>query len=846
MSKKIFWTTLAILCLLITSQGLSQRSFNGHTASASAEQQFILVIRDSQNRTEDEFYDVTMRTLYYARLNYDELDLATTAIWPRLGQYSAILILTESLEKISPLQSGDLLAYVDNGGGLAMMKPGWNPALAPLFGYQAGMQVEFAEQYEAETGVHFVSDFFPGLKGLVLSSKLIPGHSRLDLPPPQTDQARVLVTTDSGKPVAWQTRYGQGRTIFWNSDFATTRDSRGMVVQSVLSVQPVAALPIANFATYQIDDFPAAVSTEKLEPIKSEYDMTMVDFYHQVWVPDVMAVSERYDVPYTFLIPFNYNPLIEPPFDFKEWEHAKVTIDGQEVEYATLVSHLVAQGHEMGLHGYNHVSLLAIPDYWIPNRDREAWDAAALLVDAQKLLDAEQIVERLSAQARNLGLTVQEQAQLDDAERALKLATEDKYNGAANLLQAKTDLDTLTAKERAGGLTPKEKSVKTLAAQKVELAGQQKLAEAQSLVTLDEAALRAIVLNEARATATAAGADKIAEAAQVLAELEQKAEDNMALGLAEASRRWEADNIGPQPVTYVPPNNIFHPAGLRALRRGFPTINILAGVYTGHFPTGGHREYGPEVWDDYFFTIPRITAEYTMTPSSRYSMISMLGTMGVWTHFVHPDDVFHTPGNYPLSSFHRNPNSLPWRGDHTGEKNGYYYHMIEWLDFNEENFPWMRYTRTDESYEILSTHFDNEATIEISPDALRLNSAHSSFYFVRINNGQRIDLNGINDAQLVDVHHGEGYRLYVLRGLESKVTMDLLPAQETDTLPPPPVTITPLPQPTAEENVVDYQSSDTWGMAPIPTTEPTETPVVTATPDFGAIPIPTPTMRSRR
>ncbi len=813
--------------------------------SASTPEQFILYVHDSGDSFDKDIFETTTRTLHYSRLKYDTLDLDKAQIWPRLDQYSAILFVAESLDKIGNLQAPHILEYVANGGGVAVTYRGWNPRLAPLFGYRAGTRAEFFEKYETETGVHFIADFFPGVKGLSLSREIVPGHALYNLPLSLESQTRVVATSDSGRPLAWMNQYGQGRTIFWNTDFLTTRDARGFVIQSVQSVQPVAVLPIANFATYQIDDFPAAVSTQKIEPIKTEYDMTMVDFYNTVWVPDMMEVSQRYNIPYTFFIPFNYNPYIEPEFDFKEWDHAKIEVDNQELTYSIYISHLVAQQHELGLHGYNHVSLLVAPNYWIPERDVGDWLYAQNLLDAWQIVTAYETLELLSAQEQARSLSAEERTEKEEATEVIAKAVETKITEIDSLVEADKIIEELTAKERQKiELTPKEVSVKNVAHQKIDKAGDAKLIEAYEIVSLPEEEIAAIAVGQAQTTVVDAGEQQISQAATTAAEMEQQAEDNMVLALATASQRWDEDNLGPQPVSYVPPNNIFHPAGTRALLRGFPTLKIMAGVYTGHFDTGGEREYGPEVWNADFFAIPRITAEYTLTPSSRFTMISMLSLMGVWTHFVHPDDVFHTPENYPLSSFHRNPNSLPWRGDHTGNKDGYYYHVIEWLDFNEENFPWLRYTYTNESFDILKTHLENHVTVRLSPDELELLGNDPSYYFVRVNNGQRIDLTALGGAQFLDVHQGEGYRLYTLRGVKKEVTLKLLPSENVDTLslPRTQATLTISTQP---ENVLDFQSQDAWEVAPIPTSEPTSTPTPTATPAFDVLPIPTPTLRSR-
>ncbi|RME84785.1 MAG: DUF2194 domain-containing protein, partial [Caldilineae bacterium] len=562
-------------------------------AYASAPQQRVLVVHNSQDIYGEEAYANAVRALDYARLQHDDLDLAAELSWPALPEYSSVLFLTELLDTIDEGLAQQLADYVANGGGLVVAYRGWNPYLAALFGMKATQ--DFPRMLEGEGGLTFEADFFPGVKGLKLSTKTIPDLSSFDVP--LQKDVQVIARSEAGRPIVWLYRHEQGRVLYWNTVFLADKEARGFIVQSIMNAQPVGVLPVANFATLQVDDFPASISTEKIEPVATEYDMTLVEFYDKVWFPDMMDIAERYGVVYTFLIPFNYNALVEPPFNFREWEHAEVHVDDQPVFYSIYVSHLAAQKHELGLHGYNHISL-----------SLENWPS----------------------------------------------------------------------------------------------------------------------------------------------------EENMVAGLQAAWQRWDEDNLGPHPITYVPPNNIYDEAGARALTRGFPSLKILAGIYTGSFESGGDREFGPEPWNPELFDIPRITFGYNLTPRYRFALLSELGMMGIWTTFIHPDDVVHTPENYPHSPYHRNPNYWPWRGDHTGEKNGFYYRFLRWLDFVKAYYPWLRFVRTDESLDILRRHLENQVTVEMQPFGLTVHTTPDTYFQVRINDARRVFLNDLEGAQFVHVYHGGG------------------------------------------------------------------------------------------
>jgi len=671
--------------LLVAYRVLTQQTtFSETPVFASTPQQRILIVHNSQDTYGEQAYANAVRALDYARLNHDDLDLAVEPPWPELGEYSSLLFVTELLSEITQTQAQQIADYVANGGGLAVVYRGWNPHLASLFGMKA--TEEYPQLVEKEGGLTFETDFFPGVKGLKLSTKTVPELSPFDTP--LQPDVQVIARSDAGRPIVWLYRYGQGRVLYWNTVFLAEKETRGFIVQSIMNAQGVGVLPIANFATVQIDDFPAAVSTEKIEPVATEYDMTLVEFYDKVWFPDMMDIAQRYGIVYTFLIPFNYNDLVEPPFTFREWEHAEIEVDDQPVFYSIYVSHLAAQKHELGLHGYNHISLTL-----------ENWPS----------------------------------------------------------------------------------------------------------------------------------------------------EENMVAALQAAWKRWDEDNLGPRPITYVPPNNIYDEAGARALTQGFPSLKILAGIYTGRFETGGDREFGPEPWNPQLFDIPRVTFGYNMTPKYRFAMLSELGMMGIWTTFIHPDDVVHTPANYPHAPYHRNPNYWPWRGDHTGEKNGFYYRFLRWLDFVRAYYPWLRFTRTDESLDILRLHLNNRVTVEMKPYRLTIHITPGTYFQVRINDARRVFLNDLEGAQFVHVYYGEGYTLYTFRAVKAVVVLKLLlPArirqlEEAFRSAPP---VEPIEE-GEETGLEEFQDERIWQAVTISTPTPGALPGATATPAFDVLPQTTPTLRTR-
>ncbi len=606
---------IIMLILAVYHRVPAHTTFESFDIFTTAPRQQVLVVHNSTDTFGELAYDNTVQALTYAHLEYDTFDLGAPAAWPDLSQYSALLFVTELLAEIDETQAEQITSYVHDGGGLAVVYRGWNPHLADLFGFAASEEVSRPPLLpDSEGGLLVEEDFFPGIDGLVLGPEEAGGHV-----PYETEVqpgVRVIATSAAGRPLLWQRRVEQGRVMYWNTAMLAGKSMRGLIVQSVAAVQPVSVLPMANVAVIQIDDFPASFSDGMLEPVASEYGLSTLDFYSQVWYPDMLKIARRYGLDYTFLIPFTYNAQAEPPFEFQEWAQATISLDGQEIPYGRYATQMATQRDEIGLHGYNHLPLT------LPN-----WGSR----------------------------------------------------------------------------------------------------------------------------------------------------ENMVAALGATAQQWEREDLGDLPTTYVPPHNQYDEAGAQALTEAFPSLTVISGLYSsGLFEAGGNREFGPEPWNPALFAMPRATSGYNMDPSQRLAMLSQLGTMGVWTHFLHADDVFETPENYPEATDVRNPDGWFWRGDHTGQQNGFYYRFRRWLNFTREHYPWLRYVHTAEAHDILQRYLANQISVDLTPYDLSIQMTDPTFIQIRINDDRRLNINEIEGVQFVHLHHGDGYKIYTLRAVREMVELQLL------------------------------------------------------------------------
>ncbi len=592
----------------------------GLAAAPGEAPQRVLLIHDTAGPLSQVLYPQITRALDYAKIAYDDADIGPDALIADLSPYSAVALAAESIWRLSDEQALKIKEYVVGGGGLAVLVRAWNPALREVFGIQERQE---PEGILVESGLRFVADFFPGLQDLYLEEQYLSTFSAMAVT--AADSVEVLATSGDGQyPLLWRHKFGRGRVLYWNNDLLAFKVFRGFAVQSLLDVHPAAVMALANVGLFHVDDFPAPPPTRKLEPVAGEYDMSVVDFYYKVWFPDMMRLARKYGLYYLWIIPFNYNGLVEPPWDFNQWVHAKIEVNGQEVPFCSYMSHQVAQGeHELALHGYDHQSLRL--DWWM--RD-------------------------------GIG--------------------------------------------------------------------------------------------------------------------EQEARRNMVSALEEARRRWQEDSMGPLPFSYVPPNNLYDAAGLEALHEAFPSIKVVGGIYTDKFEHGGSREFGPEPWNDDLFSIPRWTHGYFDKPFTRLVALSELNMFGVWTHFVHPDDIFNTRSNYPGEDDLRNPYDAPWRGDPSDPADGMFDQLDHLLAWNREHYPWLRWMTTRDSYAEFVNYFETQASYTFAGDEIVVRfSEQPTHLLVRLSEGQKLDLRRVSNAQIISIQAGEGYVQYVLKGMGQEVRLGL-------------------------------------------------------------------------
>ncbi|MGG8497292.1 DUF2194 domain-containing protein [Tenacibaculum sp. TC6] len=245
-----------------------------------------------------------------------------------------------------------LITFIAKGGNLIIT----NAIADERFNFLIGLKKEKSKHKYNTTakGIQFKNNFIPNLNNLSIHNNFT--HFGLDRKS-FDNSIEVILTAknEENYPVVIKKNIGLGNVLYYNTSLEISKYERGVLFSSLLPTLEGIPYPVANINTIFLDDFPSPVYPFIKEPVLSEYNVSSQDFVKNIWWPDMLSMAKKYDIKYTTTIIFDYDENAEPPFSYKQWNLAR--------ENFIPISHLITkdvlkQNHELGFHGYNHVSLL--------------------------------------------------------------------------------------------------------------------------------------------------------------------------------------------------------------------------------------------------------------------------------------------------------------------------------------------------------------------------------------------------------------------------------------------------------------------------------------------------------
>ncbi len=154
--------------------------------------------------------------------------------------------------------------------------------------------------------------------------------------------------------------------------------------------------------------------------------------------------------------------------------------------------------------------------------------------------------------------------------------------------------------------------------------------------------------------------------------------------------------------SYVPPSDILSPEGKQAVKNVFPEVKVFASLFDG--PADKKAYYQEfERTEDGVYEIPRLSSGHAASGLMRWQEIGALNYIGVFSHFVHPDEIFYEESK-----------DTSWHEMEVGLK--------DFLHDMNRRYPWLTATTISESLPFFSDYFDMDYRVVRKPGRMEIYS----------------------------------------------------------------------------------------------------------------------------
>ena len=306
----------------------------------------LLVVDSSQEGVSDA-ESMLDRVLLDMKVPTVTVDLAQGDEIPTLKQYQTMVI---AMPNLDPLDEHvlQIMQWVKKGGGVMFAMTPEKTGYLDVIGPQIGIESS-AYKYVVTEGITPSKDFMLGGGQTYMFSD--PFKSSLSVA--LNDRAQVEAVSSNGRtPLVWRSSVESGTAVMCNIGIYV-KMVRGFYASAFSLLSSAMAYPVINSAAFYLDDFPSPVPSGNGKYIKRDYNMSISEFYSQVWWPDLVRLAERYGIRFTGVMIENYG-------DDTKNDPVRQTDNTQFEYYGGL---LLRQNGEIGYHGYNHQPLV------LPNTD---------------------------------------------------------------------------------------------------------------------------------------------------------------------------------------------------------------------------------------------------------------------------------------------------------------------------------------------------------------------------------------------------------------------------------------------------------------------------------------------
>ena len=152
---------------------------------------------------------------------------------------------------------------------------------------------------------------------------------------------------------------------------------------------------------------------------------------------------------------------------------------------------------------------------------------------------------------------------------------------------------------------------------------------------------------------------------------------------------------------YIPPANILDEKGLEAVKETLPDVRVISSVYNG--PADSPWLIQDFSRKDGMYSIPRVSSGYVPDETQRIAALSSILEMGVFSHFVHPDEILYTENE-----------GYTWKDMQDG--------LSSFMEETTRRFPWLTPVTVSESIPYFDDYFDLDYRIIRNPHFVEIHA----------------------------------------------------------------------------------------------------------------------------
>lgn len=210
--------------------------------------------------------------------------------------------------------------------------------------------------------------------------------------------------------------------------------------------------------------------------------------------------------------------------------------------------------------------------------------------------------------------------------------------------------------------------------------------------------------------------------------------ENMVESVQEVVRFFRGSYPSYNVTTYVPPSNVLSNEGRKALLEAWPELIAICSLYQEDASNLSFvQEF--EIAEDGVVEMPRVTSGFLDEPFERWEEANTITTLGVFSHFVHPDDVIDDARGKNLS----------WEKLYDG--------LTEKLKRVKATYPWLRAMTATEGANSLVNSLTSQVSLKFTTEGIQgqiINFKEDSFFILRTERNMRQLKNC--DVKKIDEH----------------------------------------------------------------------------------------------